>query len=192
MDWSQRPDRRFRWTKLASDNRLNLHWARTESAGTILLQTGNPFASTIVKMDDEAGGCMATEHLLSLGHERIGFLGVDDTRLFSIGRQKGWVDAIKAAGVEPREGWAAIGGNGFATGSQGLDELVKTFPSMTAVVVASVVSAIGVLAKARELGIAVPADLSVVAVHDIPLADYLSPPLTVVKMPLAELGREAV
>lgn len=159
---------------------------------TVLLQTGNPTTSTVVKLDDYTAGRSATQHLLDLGHRTIGFLSVDDARLFSLGRQKGWENALQDAGVELTDRWVSEGGNSFAAGAEGIEALLANAPEIKAVVVASIVAAIGVLAKLRELGKRVPDDISLIAIHDIPLANYLSPPLTVVKMPLRELGSKAV
>lgn len=159
---------------------------------TVLLQTGNPTASTVVKLDDYAAGRSATQHLLDLGHRAIGFLSVDDARLFSLGRQKGWVSALQDADIAPTDEWVSEGGNSFATGAEGIEALLAKAPETKAVVVASIVAAIGVLSKLGELGKRVPDDISLIAIHDILLANYLSPPLTVVKMPLRELGIKAV
>ena len=62
----------------------------------------------------------------------------------------------------------------------------------TAVLVANVASAVGALHTVYTLGLSVPEDISVIAIHDIPLAGHLFPALTTVRMPLSELGRRAI
>ena len=62
----------------------------------------------------------------------------------------------------------------------------------TAVFVANLLAAVGALAAARQLGLRVPVDVSVASLHDAPLAEYLDPPLTTVRMPLEEMGRRAI
>ena len=64
-------------------------------------------------------------------------------------------------------------------------------PRPTALFVANVRAALGAMAAARRLGLRVPADVSVVGFHDAPFASYLDPALTTVRMPLAEMGRQA-
>lgn len=175
-----------------TDTDVTLTRAARAKVPTVLLQTGNPESSTVLKLDDATAGRVATQHLIELGHSRIGFLGVDDARLFSQGRQQGWESALLDAGIEPAKEWVAQGGNSFPAGAQGMAELAKKAPEISGVVVASIVAAIGVLASLRDLGKSVPGDMSVIAIQDIPLADYLSPPLTSIKMPLRELGMKAV
>jgi LacI family transcriptional regulator len=77
-------------------------------------------------------------------------------------------------------------------GESALRELMKASDPPTAVFVANVTSAIGCLKAAYDLGIAVPERLSVVAIHDMPLARFLTPPLTTVTLPLEELGRQGL
>ena len=62
----------------------------------------------------------------------------------------------------------------------------------TAVAAASLAGAVGAMAAARDKGLTIPDDLSIVAFHDSPLADYLAPALTTIAMPLRELGKQAV
>ena len=70
--------------------------------------------------------------------------------------------------------------------------LLRLDPRPTALFVANVRAAIGAMAAARRLGLRVPQDVSVVGFHDAPFASYLDPPLTTVRMPLVEMGRQAV
>ena len=70
--------------------------------------------------------------------------------------------------------------------------LLRLDPRPTALFVANVRAAIGAMAAASRLGLSVPGDLSIVGFHDAPFASYLSPPLTTVRMPLQEMGRQAV
>jgi LacI family transcriptional regulator len=72
------------------------------------------------------------------------------------------------------------------------EQLLTQHPRLTAVFTSSLAQAIGLLHAARTLGRAVPADLSVIAYDELPVAAYLSPPVTTVAMPLGELGAAAV
>ena len=77
-------------------------------------------------------------------------------------------------------------------GAKAGEQLPSRHPALTAVFTSSLAQAIGLLHAARTLGRAVPADLSVIAYDELPLAAYLSPPVTTLAMPLGELGAAAV
>jgi LacI family transcriptional regulator len=79
-----------------------------------------------------------------------------------------------------------------AGGAVAMEHLLSMPEPPTAVFVANVASAVGVLHAAHARGLSVPRDLSVIAVHDMPLAGHLVPALTTVRMPLEELGRRAL
>ena len=82
---------------------------------------------------------------------------------------------------------------GFEAGGHvAATRLLRLDPRPTALFVANVRAAIGAMAAASRLGLAVPGDLSIVGFHDAPFASYLSPPLTTVRMPLQEMGHQAV
>ena len=182
---------------------LILQGAETESDRTleraavskvpfVLLQAGNPKKHPVVRLDDEAAGRYATRHLLDLGHRRIGFIGVSRKLAFSADRLFGWQKELDADGVTVDPNWSEQGGNNFEGGAEAVKQLLNRSPELTCVVVANVVSAIGVLAALHDLGRKVPEQISVIAVHDIPLTEFLRPSLTVVKMPLDLLGEVAV
>ncbi|CAN0603704.1 unnamed protein product, partial [Ectocarpus sp. 12 AP-2014] len=76
-----------------------LERAARQGVPTVLLQAGDPSKNTVVRLDDEAAGCTATEHLIELGHTNIGFIGVADDMLFSCGRLAGWTSALSAQGL---------------------------------------------------------------------------------------------
>ncbi len=169
-----------------------LERAARQGVPAVLLQAGDPAKNTVVRLDDEAAGRTATEHLIDLGHTNIGFIGVADDMLFSGGRQAGWAGAMAAHGLPAHDHWSACGGNKFDRGSAAVEQLLKQAPELSAIVVANVVSSIGVMAKLHDLNYAIPKDISLVAIHDIPLAEYLRPALTVVRMPLRDLGSLAL
>ncbi len=158
---------------------------------TVLLQSGDAKTATLVRMDDEEAGRIATRHLLELGHRDIGFLDVSGGLAFSQGRASGWREAMTAAGIEPATDWIGHGGNSFADGAKGIARLLEAAPQLTAVVVGNVVAAVGATAALHDRGCRLPEDFSVIAIHDTDLAAYLRPALSVVRMPLRLLGEEA-
>jgi LacI family transcriptional regulator len=169
-----------------------LERAARQGVPTVLLQAGDPAKNTVVRLDDEAAGQTATKHLIGLGHTNIGFIGVAEDMLFSSGRQAGWADTMRAHGLPMLDRWSVCGGNKFDRGSAAVEQLLQQAPEITGIVVANVVSSIGVMAKLHDLKYSVPQDISLVAIHDIPLAEYLRPALTVVRMPLRDLGSLAL
>jgi len=148
---------------------------------------------TSVTVDDAAGARLATRHLCELGHRRVAHLagptGLDTARR----RRDGFLEACREhlgeAGSEPL---IVEGGYTERDGFAGMQALLDRPDRPSAVFVANLQAAIGALAAARQLGLRVPVDVSVASVHDAPLAEYLDPPLTTVRMPLEEMGRKAV
>lgn len=141
-----------------------------------------------VHLDDAGAIRLAVEHLLRLGHRRIGMVGGPVGSDNSRRRWSAYRRALRAAGVPLEPRWAVWGGWSAADGQQAGAALLADRPEVTAVVAANVVVASGVLSAAAALGLAVPGALSVVALHDLWFAERLSPPLTVVRLPLREMG----
>jgi len=158
---------------------------------SVLVNRAIPGIPSVVA-DDEAGSRLATEHLLLRGHRNIlhlaGPVGLDTTDR----REAGFLTAMrstKGSTVGSRvhaRGWGAR--DGYAAGR----ELLEEVNGATAVFVANVTLAIGLYRAAHEVGISIPSELSVVALHDYDLAAMLVPSLTTVSMPLYELGEVAV
>lgn len=158
----------------------------------LLVNRREPCGIPSVIVDDQAGAAIATEHLLTLGHRRLGHIAGPQNADTARRRLAGFRAALEAAGIEldPR----AIAETSFdeAGGHVAAARLLRLDPRPTALFVANVRAAIGAMAAATRLGLRIPADISLVAFHDVPFASYLSPPLTTVRMPLQEMGRQAV
>lgn len=142
--------------------------------------------------DDEMGMYCGVLELIENGHTRIGFLAgppdVDTSRR----RIKGYRRAMAEAGLPVSAGLIVHAGFDESDGYRGMQALLERKPQPTAVAAASVAAAVGAMAAARDAGLDIPKDISMVAFHDAPLANYLFPPLTTVAMPLKELGRQAM
>jgi len=135
-----------------------------------------------------AGGLSATQHLVQLGHRRVGFVAGPKNLLCSRARMDGYRAGLEAAGIKPDESLIRQGDflydSGFAAGASLLD--MDRPP--TAIFASSDTMALGVHEAARQRGLRVPNDLSVVGFDDLPEARWASPPLTTVRQPLAEMG----
>lgn len=138
-----------------------------------------------------AGGLAATEHLLSLGHRRIGAIAGPGDYLCSRARIDGYRSALERAGISFDPGLVRHGDfqheGGFARGG----ELLSLPERPTAIFAGSDQQAFGVYEAARQIGLRVPEDLSVVGFDELPVARWASPPLTTIRQPLAEMGRTA-
>ncbi|MFN8074308.1 MAG: LacI family DNA-binding transcriptional regulator [Kineosporiaceae bacterium] len=139
-----------------------------------------------------AGGMDATRHLLDLGHRRIGVVGGLPHLLCSRARIDGYRAALETAGLEVDPTLVRHGDFHHQGGLDRARELLALPDRPTAIFAGSDVQALGVVEAARELGLDVPGDLSIVGFDDLPLARWVSPPLTTVRQPLADMGHTAV
>jgi len=141
--------------------------------------------------DDVAGGAMAARHLLDLGHRAIAFIGdaLADPFGFtsSRDRERGFRDELGRAGVEIPDRWVGHGAHGRYEARDLARRMLDGERRPTAIFTASDTQALGVIAAAREIGLHVPDDLSVIGYDDIEAADYVG--LTTVRQQLFESGR---
>lgn len=147
-----------------------------------------------VVVDDERGSRVAVEHLLALGHRRIGFLGLDADTDTARRRLGGYVSAMATAGIDIDPAWVASGPPTEEGGRRAVRSVLGSAADRppTGYFVASLMSAIGALAELAAHGISVPTGASLVAFNDHPFAAHTAPPLTTVRMPNVRMGEEAV
>lgn len=161
-------------------------------APLVLINSTAPGRVGSVLLDDETGARLATEHMVSLGHSRIGFANGLPSSLTANRRQAGYESAMRSAGLQSDPAYVTRFGYHPEDGRRALAHLMAMPAPPTALVVANVNAAVGALAAARASGLAIPADLSVACVHDSWTAENTWPPLTAVRMPFYEMGRAAV
>ena len=142
-------------------------------------------------MDDEHAARLATEHLVELGHRRIGFISGSGEYSLSQWRVDGWKAAMAAAGLETRE-LLAKGDFSFASGERAARQLLGLGDPVTAIIASNDQMALATLDVARELGFSVPADLSVVSFDDTPIVRFAVPTLTAIDQPIAATASRAV
>ncbi|MEW1589112.1 LacI family DNA-binding transcriptional regulator [Micromonospora vinacea] len=138
-----------------------------------------------------AGGLAATEHLLAIGHRRIGFVAGPTHLLCSRARLDGYRAGLEAAGVPVDDTLIYPGDFYHASGFSGGTALLDLADPPTGIFAASDQMAFGVYEAIRRRGLRVPDDVSVVGFDDLPEARWASPPLTTVRQPLVEMGRLA-
>ena len=145
-----------------------------------------------VALEDERATRMATEHLIELGHRRIGLVNGFPESDTADRRRQGFLAAITSAGLDVPDSAMTALGYEPDQGRAALRQLAAAGELPTALVVSNLNAAHGVLLEARAMGIEVPKELSIVAIHDAWTAASTWPPLTTVRLPLYELGRAAV
>jgi DNA-binding LacI/PurR family transcriptional regulator len=165
----------------------------TAAVPVVLIDAHAPGLEVLPRVvgDDVAGGELATRHLLELGHRRIGFVGdaFDNPFRFTSGRDRylGYERALASGRVPAQPDVVALGAHGrYEARELGMRLLTSSRPP-TAIFAASDTQALGVMAAARELGLRIPEDLSVIGYDDIEAADYVG--LTTVRQQLFESGR---
>jgi LacI family transcriptional regulator len=138
-----------------------------------------------------AGGLAATEHLLSLGHRRIGVVTGPAHMLCSLARLDGYRTALERAGLPVSQDLVRFGDFQHEGGFAGARELLGLADPPTAIFAGSDLQAFGVYEAARQHGLRIPDDLSVVGFDDLPISRWASPPLTTVRQPLPQMGMAA-
>jgi len=145
-----------------------------------------------VVLDDAKAAALAVDHLVALGHTQIAHVAGPSGADTASRRRRGYQQRLKGAGITVPDWYVASGDYTPEGGRKAVDTLLAGGEPPTAIFVTNLASAIGVLDGLRAAGLSVPDDVSVVAVHDLPLAAHLAPPLTTVSMPLQRLGARGV
>lgn len=147
-----------------------------------------------VDVDNAKGACLATEHLLSLGHTRIAHLMGEKNLISTSRRRDGFRAALASAGLAVPERFLVPASYSAyytdATRSSIRNLLTQPDPP-TAIFAGNDLLALAVIEAARELGIDLPGELSIMGFDDSPVAPMASPPLTTIQQPLSDIGKTA-
>lgn len=149
-----------------------------------------------VILEDERGAGLATRHLIGLGHRRIAFISGTHAHDTAGRRKSGYLRALTEADLAADPTWVIDAGWESDAGAQAFDTLrhaagLGTPDGPTAVVVASVNAAVGVLFTALRRGVKVPEELSIVGMNTTWVSNTVYPAITTVKLPLHRLGEVA-
>jgi DNA-binding LacI/PurR family transcriptional regulator len=145
-----------------------------------------------VGIDNYRAAGDAVRHLLARGHRRIALINSDDHYLYAQQRQRGYLDALREAGIEPDERWRInVNSLDYEAGASAAALLMTLADAPTAVFAVSDTLAIGVISGLRSVGKRVPDDVAVAGFDDISLAAQIDPPLTTIAQPMRELGETA-
>ncbi|WP_413753604.1 LacI family transcriptional regulator [Streptomyces sp. R-74717] len=172
--------------------------AKLADAGTRVVLCGRPplpdseAVVAALAFDNRGGGRRLTEHLLSLGHRRIGYVAGPLERTTTRHRLEGHRDAMRAAGLAGDEERLTVHGPyDRRSGYDATLELLRREPEVTAVVAANDTVALGASAAIRDRGLRIPEDISVAGFDDLPFSVDAVPALTTVRLPLFEAGARA-
>jgi len=175
------------------DNPKVLKALRESQTPCVLMSPGRQTkGQASVRMDDVHAAEEVTNLLISLGHVRIAFIkGANDQAASGL-RYQGFVNAMKAHKLAVDPELVHQGDFTFQTGVDGAHQLLSRRVRPTAVFASNDDMALGVLAAAQRLGLAVPTDLSIAGFDDSPAASLVWPPLTTVRQPVDQMARVAV
>lgn len=146
----------------------------------------------VIAIDNTGGAESMVRHLLDLGHRRIAMVMGEKGHFDTGERVQGYRNALLEAGVDLDPQYEAQGDFSEASGHRAVQELLALAEPPTAIFCANDSMAIGGLCAVHDAGLRVPDDVTVVGFDDIPLAHYLSPPLSSVHVPVFEMGARAV
>ncbi len=142
-----------------------------------------------VDVDAISGAEIAVSHLLDAGHRGVGMI-TNAPLTYTSAQQRclGYKNALRRRNIEPESSLIKEGNYTPASGYHAMNELLAETPRPTAVFVASDVVAAGAILAIRRAALRIPEDISIVGFDDIPMAEYLDPPLTTIRLPAFGLG----
>ena len=173
----------------------------TDTVVEDLLRIGRPFVlvnrragntNNHVTVDDTAGSKIAIDYLITLGHRNIAHLCGPLMYDTALRRLQGYRQSLSDHGLVYRNSlveetdWFS-----WHEGKSAVEKILAKGEPLTAIFAGNMMSAVGAVSALRRAGLDIPGDVSVLALHDSPLAEIMEPPLTVVKMPLYQMGFKA-
>jgi LacI family transcriptional regulator len=145
----------------------------------------------MVVTHDSRGAARAARHLAELGHRRIAFISGPDTFRSSHERGRGFAEGLAEHGLTLDPAYIRRAAYTFESGVEAATELLALPQRPTAIFAGNDEMAIGVMKAARDAGLDVPRDLSIVGFDDLPMASRVWPNLTTVRLPIRDMGRMA-
>jgi LacI family transcriptional regulator len=144
-----------------------------------------------IAIDDFRGGCLATEHLIGLGHRRIGFIQQQPNYTTSRRRLDGYQAVLQENDLTVEQSLLVSCESGPVGGAAAMATLLARRLDISAVVAHNDVIALGVIHAIRQAGLSVPHDISVVSYDDIASAAFYAPPLTTISYPVEAMAKSA-
>lgn len=162
------------------------------SLPVVLLCSGTSGPTHSLNIDNCNGARAMVRHLIAAGHSSVAIIKGAAGNYDAAERMRGYRLALREAGIQPRP---ALERDGHFTETGGYSaalQLLQAMPRPTAIFAANDSMAIGALSAIRESGLDVPGDIAVAGFDDIPLARYVDPPLSTVRVSICDLGARAI
>ena len=176
-----------------SDHVHLLELARRAEVSMVAISAGEEARAHVsaIGIDEWRGGRTLGDHLVGLGHRRLGMVtGPPDHRAATL-RYDGFVEALRAAGIET-EPWTATGDFTFRSGIEAVEVLLREAGEVTALACANDDMAAGAMFALHRAGVEIPSRISVTGFDDTPLSEIVWPPLTTVRQPIQYFAERAV
>jgi DNA-binding LacI/PurR family transcriptional regulator len=159
---------------------------------TVFIGSGKSAAEVLaVSCDNEAGACAATNHLVRLGHRRIGHIAGPENNGAAKERRSGYLRALCEAGLPADPALVAPGDLTEDGGRAAMAALLDMPQPPSAVFCCNDSSAVGAMTAIKERGLLIPDDVAVIGFDDAPMTSFVDPPLTTVHQPIYEMGQRA-
>ncbi|QPB41583.1 substrate-binding domain-containing protein [Rodentibacter haemolyticus] len=178
---------------MCGDSRFNAETSITTSIPLVVMDWWfTELNADKILENSELGGYLATKALIDANHKKIGIITGNLKKSLAVNRLEGYKKALLEANIQPNPAWIIESHFDFEGGFVGMKKLLATPNRPTAVFCCSDTIAVGAYQVIHQQGLKIPQDISVIGYDDIELARYLSPPLSTVSQPKAELGKLAV
>ena len=159
----------------------------------VLLNRKAKGVKNCIYFDSRKAAFIAVDHLIQQGHRRIAHLSGQLNPSTGIGRYAGYCDALEAAGIALDPSLVDVSGYTIDGGAEAMARILDRVKSPpTAVFPLTLNAAAGAMMTLHARGVRVPEDISVITVHDGPIAQIMFPPLTTIDMPVQQMGYEGV
>ena len=167
---------------------LRLH----AQGGRLVICGRHPVPADAVVPDNTGGAARLVRHLLARGHRRIAHVSGPSNFSTTEDRLEGYRGALASYGLDPDPALITTGDFDRDGGYAGAGRLIAAGVEFTALFAANDLAAVGAVRRLQEAGLRVPEDVSVAGFDDLPVARDVTPPLTTVRVPLVEMGRESM
>jgi LacI family transcriptional regulator len=160
---------------------------------TVAISAGEPTRAIVsaVGIDERAGGRLIGEHLVSMGHRRLGYINGPPEHRAAVLRYDGFLDALRAAGIA-EEPWTAAGDFTSRSGVVAAESMLRSGVQVTALACANDDMAAGAMLALHRAGLEIPSAISVTGFDDTPMSEIVWPPLTTVRQPIQYFAERAV
>lgn len=159
----------------------------------VVFQGSAPIKNTLsVTVDNYAGGCLATQHLIDQGFRKIAHISGPLNFADAEARKKGWADALKKAGMNPLKVHWAEGDWSASSGATAASALLDAYPEMDAIFAANDQMAIGAMQAIRDRGLRIPDDIALIGFDNIPESGYSTPSLTTMSQDFELMGAKTI